>query len=91
MTRRTAKTTRPGGRRRIAMWGGAVLAVAVLLVAGALAFTGDDSEEPPSDASATRTDAPVAPDFELESIAGETVSLSDYRGRPVALVFMHTY
>ncbi len=28
-----------------------------------------------------------APDFELRSDAGETVSLSDFRGRPVVLYF----
>ena len=28
-----------------------------------------------------------APDFELESDAGETVRLSDFRGRPVVLYF----
>jgi cytochrome oxidase Cu insertion factor (SCO1/SenC/PrrC family) len=35
--------------------------------------------------------AALAPDFELETNSGETVSLSDYRGQPVAVTFMHTY
>ena len=35
--------------------------------------------------------AALAPDFELESATGDTVKLSDYRGQPVALIFMHTY
>ncbi len=35
--------------------------------------------------------AALAPDFELETNTGESVRLSDYRGRPVALIFMHTY
>lgn len=73
------------------MWGGAVIAVAVLVVAGAFAFTGDDSEEPTGDDPSAQTAAPVAPDFQLESIAGGTVSLSDHRGQPVALIFMHSY
>jgi thioredoxin-dependent peroxiredoxin len=29
----------------------------------------------------------AAPDFELQSDAGETVKLSDFRGRPVVLYF----
>jgi peroxiredoxin Q/BCP len=29
----------------------------------------------------------TAPDFELQSDAGETVKLSDFRGRPVVLYF----
>jgi len=35
--------------------------------------------------------AALAPKFDLETNTGETVSLSDYRGQPVALTFMHTY
>ena len=34
--------------------------------------------------------AAIAPDFELQTPEGEQVSLSDYRGSPVALTFMHT-
>jgi len=33
----------------------------------------------------------LAPDFELASKDGELVRLSDYRGRPVAVTFMHTW
>lgn len=33
----------------------------------------------------------LAQDFELESPDGEIVRLSDYRGQPVAVTFMHTY
>ncbi len=32
-----------------------------------------------------------APDFELVSNGGETLTLSDYRGQPVAVMFMHTW
>lgn len=35
--------------------------------------------------------AAVAADFELETPEGEVVTLSEYRGRPVALTFMHTF
>jgi len=40
---------------------------------------------------ARREAAALAPDFELTSSDGETVKLSDYRGQPVAVTFMHTY
>jgi peroxiredoxin len=33
----------------------------------------------------------LAPDFELVSNKGERVKLSDYRGLPVAVNFMHTW
>lgn len=33
----------------------------------------------------------LAPDFELTNIEGQTVRLSDYRGKPIALTFMHTW
>ena len=33
----------------------------------------------------------AAPDFELPSLNGQTIRLSDYRGQPVAVTFMHTY
>ncbi|HEX9122394.1 MAG TPA: peroxiredoxin family protein [Actinomycetota bacterium] len=33
----------------------------------------------------------VVPDFELPSISGETVRLSDYRGRPVLIFFTTTW
>ena len=32
-----------------------------------------------------------APDFTLEAISGEQVSLSDYRGKPVVLVFLRGF
>lgn len=35
--------------------------------------------------------AALAPDFELESNSGESIRLSDFRGQPVAVTFMHTY
>lgn len=32
-------------------------------------------------------DLPTAPDFDLPSVAGPTVALDDFRGRPVLLYF----
>ena len=33
----------------------------------------------------------LAPDFELTSNEGELLRLSDFRGQPVAVMFMHTW
>jgi peroxiredoxin len=33
----------------------------------------------------------VAPDLRLTTIDGERVALGDYLGRPVAVMFMHSY
>jgi len=44
--------------------------------------------------SVQSTKAPVgasAPDFELPSAGGGTVSLSSFRGRPVVLVFLRGF
>src|SRR3979411_2770235 len=45
---------------------------------------------PPMDGKAENAPLPVgapAPDFELRDASGSTVRLSDFRGRPVGLVF----
>ncbi len=62
------------------MWG----AVVVLILVGVGAFSllgGDSSDGTPQ----------MAADFELISSEGEPVQLSDYRGQPVAVTFMHTW
>ena len=65
-------------RRQRISWAAASLAV--LAVTGAVLFAGG-SDDPV---------AALAPDFELETPEGETIRLSDYRGQPVAVTFMHT-
>lgn len=70
-------------RRQRIRWAG--LAVAIVLGIGAfVALSGGSAEQ-------AAPVAPVAPEFELQNVSGETVRLSDYRGQPVALTFMHTY
>lgn len=54
---------------------------AILVAIGAVVLIGGSSDQ---------TSA-MAPDFALESAEGDTITLSDYRGQPVALTFMHTY
>lgn len=77
-------------RRQRLLWGGIVV-VLLLLAAFALRQQSGGGE---SAADGSRT-APevgaVAPDFELVSYEGETMRLSDFRGRPVAVMFMHTW
>lgn len=85
MTQRPSKRERREAARRAhrrrqrVRWGVLVGAVAI----GAVAFLGL-GDGGGSEAAA------LAPDFELKSPAGETVRLSDFRGAPVALTFMHT-
>jgi len=37
------------------------------------------------------TPGEVAPDFELTNIEGNSIHLSDFRGRPVVLVFLRGF
>ncbi|MDP7599446.1 MAG: hypothetical protein QGH55_06635 [Acidimicrobiales bacterium] len=59
-----------------------VVASAAILVLGGFLLAGCGSE--PTATSGT-------PDLQLTSVDGERVALSDYLGRPVAVMFMHTY
>lgn len=84
--------SRRGARGRFLVVG----ILGALIVAGvgawALASTGSDADAPDAvDGRAARTGVAdvgeEAPDFELETLDGETVRLSDLRGRPVVLNF----
>ena len=81
--RRAAQRSSSGRR----VWFGALtvgaLVVAALAVVAVVALGGGDESGP--DARA------LAPDFELAGLDGEQVRLSDFRGRPVLLNFMHTF
>ena len=52
---------------------------------------GEDLEERLWDLHIVTLDAEPAPAFTLESLAGERVSLSDWRGRAVLLYFWATW
>ncbi len=67
-------------RQQRIRWG-TVVALVVLAVTGLVLFSGGSDDQAGA----------LAPDFELETPDGETVRLSDYRGQPVAVTFMHTY
>ncbi len=75
--REAARRTRQ--RRQRIRWA-AASALAVLAVTGVVLFAGGSDDQV----------AALAPDFELETPEGETIRLSDYRGQPVAVTFMHT-
>jgi len=68
-------------RRQLAIWGS--VTVAILLAIAAFVVSSGGSEDGAAEA--------LAPEFELENTSGDTVRLSDYRGQPVAVTFMHTY
>jgi hypothetical protein len=53
--------------------------------------TGEDLEERLWDLHIVPLDAEPAPAFALESLVGERVSLSDWRGRAVLLYFWATW
>ncbi len=65
-------------RRRLLRWAG--IAVAVVLATVTFVVVGSDNEA-----------AASAPDFALETLDGDSLQLSDYLGRPVAVTFMHSY
>ncbi|WP_058308802.1 peroxiredoxin family protein [Gracilibacillus massiliensis] len=50
-----------------------------------------DSEEAAENAEVGLDIGNVAPNFELQTLAGETVSLADFRGKPVMLNFWATW
>ena len=56
-----------------------------------LAVSYGSSQFGPGGAFAELQEGQPAPDFELETLDGETVRLSDYRGAPVALNFWATW
>ncbi|RME00955.1 MAG: hypothetical protein D6816_12980 [Bacteroidetes bacterium] len=72
---------------------GGVLGVLVLTAVLFTLFSGSNGEgETSVDQQRVAPEVgAVAPDFELTTKDGELVRLSDYRGRPVAVTFMHTW
>lgn len=66
-------------RRHRIRWG-TTAALTILAVTGIVLFSAGSDDQAGA----------LAPDFDLETPDGETVRLSDYRGRPVAVTFMHT-
>lgn len=62
----------------------------LLLTSSMLSSCGDDGEEAPAPDDDVTTPAPAAepaPSFELSSVEGGTVSLSDFGGKPLVIFF----
>jgi cytochrome oxidase Cu insertion factor (SCO1/SenC/PrrC family) len=76
-------------RLRIAGFAG----ILILMVAAFVILRGDDpgTESAAAGSSVAPEVGALAPDFQLATIDGEQVQLSDFRGRPVAVTFMHTW
>lgn len=72
---------RPSGRRRRASGRTAVLLLGAVLVAAGVAWW----------ANRPAPEREQAPEFTLTEAGGRQVALSDFRGRPVALVFFRTF
>lgn len=68
-------------RRKQTLLGGGALIVAALFVVGFVVLAG----------SGSGGDTALAAEFELERLDGGTAKLSDYRGSPVAVTFMHSW
>ena len=75
------EATRRAAHRRQRIQCASVAAVVALGLGAFVAFSGGSDNQA----------AALAPDFELETNSGDTVRLSDYRGQPVAVTFMHSY
>ena len=78
-------------QRRLVIAGFAV--VLVLMVAAFAVLRGQNpgTESSSAEPSVAPEVGALAPDFQLVSKDGEQVKLSDFRGRPVAVTFMHTW
>ena len=69
-----------------------LITVLVIIVAGLMTVTGcQSSTEPVSTVTIPVAEGDLAPDFKLQDLDGETVSLSGLRGRPVLLNFWATW
>ncbi len=78
-------------RRRVMIAGFA--GILILMVAAFTVFRGQDpgTESAAAESSIAPEVGALAPDFQLVTVDGEQVKLSDYRGSPVAVTFMHTW
>ena len=66
----------------------------MLLLVAFVVFSLTNQQETVSNNDSEVTSSDIggkAPDFELVTNKGERLALSDYRGQPVAVMFMHTW
>lgn len=81
------ETERKARQRKKRIVVGGIITAAVIIGIGAVVLTSPGEGSVP----VAMETGPAAPEFELPAVSGEPVSLSDYRGRPVALTFMHSW
>ena len=77
--------------RRTTRSGHVLISAVAILVVGGFLLTGCGSESTTTGHGAAHSADDVAPDLRLTTIDGERVALGDYLGRPVAVMFMHSY
>ena len=77
--------------RRTTRSGHVLISAVAILVVGGFLLTGCGSESTATGHGAAHSAGDVAPDLRLTTIDGERVALGDYLGRPVAVMFMHSY
>ena len=94
MSRKTLerrKVARRKARQRSIVWGSAAIGL-VVLVGAAFAMRSPISVRPdPETLPVEPKIGARAPDFSLPDTAGQEVSLSDFRGQPVAMMFFHSW
>ncbi len=66
-------------RQRMAWAGG--IGVGILVLGALLFWPGGGNDDVGT----------IAPEFTLPAFEGDLIKLSDYRGKPVAVTFMHTW
>ncbi len=74
-------------RRKKLIWGSLLLAAFVISY---LAISSNDRGQTLSSRTAPEIGA-VAPDFTLSDIDGNQFALSDFRGKPIAIMFFHSW
>ena len=87
---------RKSAQRSGLFWGiGIVAAVVGILL---FTFSGNSSSSQPSLSNAEVADLPIglqigarAPDFSLNTGRGSKAALSDFRGKPLAIMFFHSW
>ena len=78
-------------QKKIIIGGLAALALLVIVVMTLVQLNAPIPEVNISELPVAAEVGSVAPDFELPAYEGGIVRLSDFRGQPVAVTFMHTW
>ncbi len=97
MTRKHSRKARREAReqakkqRRLIIAGIGGILILVVIAFAVLRGQNPGTEPASGETSIAPKVGALAPDFQLASIDGDQVKLSDFRGQPVAVTFMHTW